>query len=242
MTTLIIIATVVVLGILILTRLPKVLNSERHVDLISVGSLCLIVVMLLAIDDVYQVVDSRLGARNFANLVSHLLLYVVFWVVGIQISSALRLSKARKLITGSVNLIVSGVVVGLTIALFLASDLPHSSMGLLDYNEQMTVQLYLVLGRLYPAVVAALLLGPASWTTVASVPLTLLRISSFMTLIGLCLVVPSPIFEALRPYRAWATPIEDSLVFGAAILVALGSILTWVSRKAEVRPATDFKP
>ena len=241
MTTLIIIATVVVLGILILTRLPKVMNSERHVDLISVGSLCLIVVMLLAIDDVYQVVDSRLGARNFANLVSHLLLYVVFWVVGIQISSALGLSKARKLITGSVNLAVSGVVVGLTVALFLASDLPHSSMGLLDYNEQMTVQLYVVLGRLYPAVVAALLLGPASWTTVASVPLPLLRISSFMTLIGLCLVVPSPIFEALRPSNAWATPIEDSLVFGGAILVALGSMLTWVSRKAEARPATDFK-
>ena len=90
MTTIIIIATVVLLGILVLTRLPKVLNSERHVDLISVGSLCLIVVMLLAIEDVYQVVDSWLGARNFANLISHLLLYVVFWVVGIQISSALR--------------------------------------------------------------------------------------------------------------------------------------------------------
>ena len=241
MTTIIIIATVVLLGILVLTRLPKVLNSERHVDLISVGSLCLIVVMLLAIEDVYQVVDSWLGARNFANLISHLLLYVVFWVVGIQISSALRLPKARKLIIGSVNLIVSGVLVGLTVVLFLASNLHHSSMGLLAYTDQMTVQLYLVLGRLYPALVAALLLGPASWSTVVSVPLPLLRISSLMTLIGLCLVVPSPIFEALRPYSAWATPIEDSLVFGGAILVALGSMLTWVSRKAEARPATDFK-
>lgn len=237
----VIISTVILLGILILTRLSKFRGSERRVDLISVGALCLIVVMLLAIRDVYLVVDSWLGARNFANLVSHLLLFVVFWVVGIQISSALRLATARKLITGSVNVIATCVLVVATIALFLGSHIPQSSMGLLDYTEQLTVQIYLVLGRLYPAVVATLLLGPASWRTVASVPLPLLRISSLMTLVGLCMVVPSPIFEALRPYSAWPTPIEDALVFAGAICVALGCVLTWVSRKTEARPATDFR-
>ncbi|MCZ2404382.1 hypothetical protein IV498_14650 [Paenarthrobacter sp. Z7-10] len=234
--TVVVLSSVGLLLLLILTRLSKIRVPGKRLDLIAVAAACLICVMLLAIPTVYVTTDHLLGGRNIANLVSHLLLYVVFWIVGVQVASALVLTRARSLIVGPVNRTATAAVTGATIWLFFASFLPTSSMGILEYQDQWTVQAYLVLGRLYPAIISGLLVVPRSWKTALSVPLPLLRASSLLTLWGLTLVVPSPIFEAMKPYVMWAATAEDVCAYGGAALVAVGSALTWLSRRAENRP------
>lgn len=228
-TTAVIYCLVAVLVLLIFTRLPRIIRTREWFDLISSAALALAIIMLLAVPNIYQVVDSWLGSRNLANLISHLLLYGVFWIVGIRVANALRLDAAKRFILGPINLALTALVGIATVVLFFISDLPYSSMGLLDFVSQDSVRWYLILGRVYPAIVAAILIRPTSWRTAVAVPLPLLRLSSLMTLSGLALVVLSPFFEALRPFQEWATHVENALVFGGALCVAVGSLVIWVS-------------
>ncbi|UYB36246.1 hypothetical protein N9A08_00645 [Arthrobacter koreensis] len=185
----------------------------------------------LSLPLIYEFVDPLLGGFNLANLLLRYSLYGVFVILGLRGAAAFGAEWARRLIVGPVGLVVLGLTVVLTAAFFLASDIPVTSTGLLDYNDQVSVEVYGMLGRLYPAYVAACVCAPALAAARNSRYRLPHRIGSGLFGIGLAVVV---LFTAL-------TLVADIgvfmllLPFSAVILVTLGLAVMWVSNRLQMR-------
>lgn len=179
----------------------------------------------------YEFVDPLLGGMNLANLLLRNALYGVFVILGLRGAAAFGADWARRLIIGPIGLLVFGVIVVLTAGFFAASDIPETSTGLLDYSGQVTVEVYGMLGRLYPAYVAACVCAPALAAAVNSRYRMPHRIGSGLFGTGLAVVV---VFTAL-------TMVMDLgifmvlLPFSAVILVTLGLTVMWISRRVSQR-------
>ncbi|MER1996625.1 MAG: hypothetical protein ABTA24_09030 [Arthrobacter sp.] len=179
----------------------------------------------------YEFVDPLFGGMNLANLLLRYALFGVFVILGLRAAAAFGAAWARRLIIGPIGLAVLGAVVALTAVFFAASDIPETSTGLLDYSGQVSVEVYGMLGRLYPAYVAACVCAPALAAAGNSSYRTPHRIGSGLFGAGLGIVV---VFTAL-------TLVMDIgvfmvlLPFSAVILVTLGLTIMWISRRATQR-------
>lgn len=208
-------------------RIPDVLRGRNVPAFLAFVMIS--VVISLAIPSIYHAVDGALGSRNFANLLSHLILNATFLVVG------LRVTKAVDTQTQSVLLSRAGVCVlvlasaGLT-ASFVLSNVPSSSMGLNAYTDQFWVLMYRLVGRLYPAFVAATLIGPSLAAAKRFRTEPLLRMASLCFVFGFSLVATLPLAQVVG-FWAEVDPLLDAIIYLALLAVAVGPTLIWIANR-----------
>lgn len=179
----------------------------------------------------YEFIDPLLGGVNLANLLLRYALYGVFVILGVRGAAAFGAEWARRLIVGPVGLVVLGVTVALTAGFFAASDIPATSTGLLDYDDQVTVEVYGMLGRLYPAYVAACVCAPALAASRDARYRMPHRVGAGLFGAGLAVVV---LFTALALVAELGV-FMMLLPFSAVILVTLGLAIMWMSNRRQLR-------
>ena len=146
-------------GLFALSRLPGAVKGRNPMLFWALVMLC--IAIALGMSPVYLAVDGLLGGSNIANVIIRFAMYAFFLILGTKAAAAFRAPGAGRLIAGPVGIGVLSAVGIATVVLFAVADLPVSSPGLRDYGGQLPVALYSLLGRAYPAYVAACLIGPA---------------------------------------------------------------------------------
>ena len=205
-------------------RIPGALKG--HGRSVFTALVLLTMAVGLSIEPIYEAVDAFLGGMNATNLMLRLALYAVFMLLGMRVAAALGSSLARRLVAGSVGLVILGVTVAAALYLFLTSDLPFSSVGLRDFGDQDTVQHYAAVGRLYPGYVAACLVIPAIGSVFDLRFRSLHRLACAFLAAGFSLVV---VFVVLRLVQSDIQQWDVILPFSAILLTVLGLCLIWLS-------------
>lgn len=172
-----------VAAVFTLIRLPPAIKGRNPV--LFWGLAATTVGVALSISSIYFPVDALLGGENRANLILRYATYAVVALIGRSAAAAFRAPFARRMIVGLPGLAVLAATVIATTVLFSMCDMPVSSPGLNAYMNQESVWAYAVIGRLYPAYVAACLVIPAVRVAATARRPVLLRIGS--ALIGLSL-------------------------------------------------------
>jgi len=212
-----------------LFRLPDAIRGRNRS--IFFCMVLIAISMGLSLPLFYEFVDPLLGGMNLANLLLRYALYGVFVILGLRAAAAFGAEWVRRLIIGPVGLGVLGVIVVLTAGFFVASDIPVTSTGLLDYEDQVTVEVYGMLGRLYPGYVAACVCAPALAAARNSRYRMPHRVGAGLFGAGLAIVV---FFSALT-LVAEIGVFMLLLPFSAVILVTLGLTVMWISRRLQLK-------
>ncbi|UWX97252.1 hypothetical protein N2K95_00630 [Arthrobacter zhaoxinii] len=214
-------AALIVSAIFALLRLPLALKG-RNPMLFWALALTAIGVGL-SIPAIYLPVDALLGGVNYANLILRYAVYGVVLLIGSISAAAFRSAQARRLIVGRSGLVVLAVAVIVTSVLFFISDLPVSSPGLYGYPDEYTIHVYAVVGRIYPAYVAACLIAPAFRAAAHARRPVLLRLGSGLIGIALTEVVIWSILGATRlPIGVWDYILPHSAVI--VLVAGLGAV------------------
>ncbi len=179
----------------------------------------------------YEFIYPLLGGMNLANLLLRYSLYGVFVILGLRGAAAFGAEWSRRLIVGPVGLVVLGVIAVLTAGFFAASDIPETSTGLLDYGDQVTVEVYGMLGRLYPAYVAACVCAPALAAARNPRYRTPHRLGSGLFGTGLAVVVAFTAMALVMDLGVFMV----LLPFSAVILVVSGLAVMWISNRLQLR-------
>ncbi|MCC9144146.1 MULTISPECIES: hypothetical protein [unclassified Arthrobacter] len=172
-----------VAAVFTLVRLPLAVQGRN--PMLFWGLAFATIGVALSIPSIYLPVDALLGGTNQANLILRYATYGVVAMIGGSAAAAFRAPRVRGLILGIPGLAVLAATAITTTVLFSMCDLPVSSPGLNGYMGQESVWAYSVLGRVYPAYIAACLIIPAFRVVVTARPAAL-RIGS--ALIGVALV------------------------------------------------------
>lgn len=212
-------------------RLPDAVRGRGRGVFVVLLLLALAVALSLA--PIYLFVDSLLGGVNVANLLIRFSLYAMVLLLGVRCASAFHSSRARKSVSGPAGLAAVGLTAVATLTLFLMSDLPESSTGLQAYSDQATVKWYADLGRIYPAYVAACLIGPAFSSARDNSARVSHRLAAGLIMTGFAMVVVSAAVKLVNPVSVG--PLEVLLPFGAIVLVTVGLALIWASRRRASR-------
>ncbi len=218
-------------------RLPAALKG-RNAGLFWVFVLLALAVGL-SLPTIYLPVDGVLGGRNVANLLLRFALYAIFFILAAKVAAAYRSPRSERLIRGPIGMWALIIVCIGTVVPFLLSDLPVSRTGLTGYGDQISVSLYIVAGRLYPAYAAACLILPTAQAVRSSrlrtecaaagiicasfcmvVLLTVLQVASFR------LDVPLAILTFM-----------DLISYAAIIFLTVGLAMIWISVRTQRRQA-----
>lgn len=213
-------------------RIPSALHGHnRH----ALAAFILIsVVIALAIPPIYLTIDALLGAANVTNLVSHLILNMAFIVIGIRVAGAVTAPEVRRLITGIWGKRIFVLCSAAVIATFLLSNVPVPSMGLNAYADQFWVEMYRLVGRIYPAFVAASLVPASVHAFKTTVGVPLLRTASGCFALGFSLVATLPLVQLAGMWMEVAA-LLDLIIYGALVPVAVAPTLTWISRRKHTK-------
>ena len=211
-------------------RLPDAVRGKGRSMFVVLVLLSVAVALSLA--PIYLFVDGLLGGVNLANLVIRISLYVVMLLLGARCAAAFGSDRARKFIRGPVGMAALGITVLVTVVLFALSDLPHSSTGLNAYADQPTVHWYADMGRIYPAYVAACLMGSAFASARNRHHRILHRIAAALIGTGFLMVL---VFAVLLLFPINIGAAEVILPFGAIVLVTTGLTMIWLSRRRALK-------
>jgi len=185
----------------------------------------------LSLSVIYEFIDPLMGGMNLANLLLRYALYGVFVILGVRGAAAFGAEWARRWITGPIGLAVLGIIAVLTAGFFAASDIPSTSTGLLDYDDQVTVEVYGMLGRLYPAYVAAVICAPALAASRNASYRMPHRLGSGLFGAGLALVVLFTVLTMVADIGAFMV----IMPFSAVILVVSGLVIMWISHRLRLK-------
>lgn len=206
----------------LIARLPRLIQGIGNLWL-WLTHLGMALVLSLAVDPVYEFVDSLAGSHNFANLVSHIGIALVFFCGGIQISHGINrpeiASKILKLST--VALPASAALMGV---LFVFSGSSYSDVGLNAFRDNPLVVLYKLALYIYPAIVSSFLVAPlmrAATESVSRIPYYSKKLMGF----GFGLVIAAPLghlAELANRQLGWIT---DLFIYPAIFSVLVGMTL-----------------
>lgn len=188
----------------------------------------------LSISSIYLPVDGLLGGTNVANLILHLCVDVLFFILAGKVASAYRSPAAVRLIRGLPGQAVLAVMIAATVAAFWSGDHPRSSTGLDAYGEQPAIELYGHVNLVFPAYAAACLVWP-TFRAALRARRVLDRASALLLSLGFALVVASLIGRLLPMREAWDV---YGLPFAAVLCVAIGLALVWISSVRALRRAS----
>ena len=224
--------TLVLCVVLAAVRVPAAVHGRNRPALAAF--VLISIVIALAIPPIYLAVDGLLGGANLTNLVSHLVLNAAFIVIGLRVAGALVSQQARQLITGTWGRGVFVLSSTAIIAMFFLSDVPASSMGLNAYADQFWVEMYRLVGRIYPAFVAAALVPASARAFRTKLGAPLLRAASGCFALGFSLVVTLPLIQLAGLWLEVAA-LVDAIIYTALILVAVAPTLIWISKRLHTK-------
>lgn len=214
--------------VLAATRLPDLRHGRPGLFAVF---LLTAVVIALNVDAVYLAVDRGLGGVNVAYLLVRFLLLGIFGVLAVKVAAAYQRRGSARFVAGppgAATLAVSAVAM---LVLFSIGAHPESSPGLQAYRDDPLILWFAKAGMLYPAFVAACLLGPVVRAAATS-PRRPARAASALLALGFVVVLAitvlpleGPVFEALN----------TALSYAATLSIGAGLTLIWIARRRDVR-------
>ncbi|MCC3301048.1 hypothetical protein [Arthrobacter sp. zg-Y895] len=176
-----------VVAVFTLVRLPLAIQGRN--PMLFWGLAAATIGVALSIPSIYLPADALLGGANHANLVLRYATYGVVALIGGSAAAAFQAPKVRRIILGLPGLVVLAATAIATTVLFSMCDMPVSSPGLNGYINQEPVWAYAVLGRIYPAYIAACLIVPAFRVAATGRRPALLRVGSALVGVALAEIV-----------------------------------------------------
>ena len=211
-------------------RLPGAVRGRGRA--MTACLLLMTVAMALSLDVFYEPVDALLGGVNVANLVLRFCLYAIFMILGSRSAAAFASPRAARLVKGPVGWWVLGAVGVLTVLTFVLSDLPETTTGLVGYDDQISVQLYATLGRLYPGYVAVCVAGSALAAARNTALRPMPRLGAGLIALGLMKVAA---FVVLRLTPVELADLNFYLPFCAVIVITIGLMVLQAANMRQAR-------
>lgn len=204
-------------------RLPSMLRGHNK-GLFGVFVMASVSVAL-SIPSIYLPVDALLGGRNVANVILRLSLFFVFFLLSAKIAAAYNSPLALKLIRGPLGLgILIACAWGVVIT-YSMSEVNGSSTAMANFLDQPTIFAYMMIGKLYQAYAAIILIIPTGRAALANRP-ALDRAAAMSMCLGFILVAATALLQATRFF---SSALMGILSFTAILLVAAGLAMIWIS-------------
>lgn len=167
-------------------RIPSALRKENR-SLFAIFALMALAV-LLSIEAPYLAIDGALGGFNLANLALRLVIFGALMAVGYRIAKGFGTAWTHRLIIGPPGWVALGVCVAAVSVLFVLLDTSVSAVGMHQEpgtaaHQQVLLEYYGAVGRLYPAYVVAVLLPSMFRTALGNFPV-LIRIAALLLSLG----------------------------------------------------------
>lgn len=192
MNVLALIACVIAAGI----KLPRAIRGEGRVSFVAL--VLLSVGLLLSIPEVYLVVDGWLGNHNIANLVIRMSVQGVGTAVAVSLARVFDAHRTEVFVLsfrGYAAMTLSVVAMGALLVPMGAWS--YSSPGLGAFADSPWMHIYLLLANLYPAILAAILLGPVLRFVITSRDAFASRIAYLLMAIGMAALITLPVVVLL---------------------------------------------
>jgi hypothetical protein len=178
-------------------KLPRAARGEGRASFVALVLLAL--GLLLSIPEVYLVVDDWLGAHNLTNLIIRATVQGVAAAAAVSLARVFDAHRVESFVLslrGYAAMAVSVVTMGALLVPMGAWNHSSPGLGAFAYNTWLT--LYVLIGNLYPAILAALLLSPVLRFVVRSKDAVLSRIAYLLMGIGMVALITIPIVQALE--------------------------------------------
>lgn len=213
-------------------RLPR-LSKGKGQKWLWLAHLGVAITLYLSVQPIYLAVDSLFGSKNFANLLSHIVIDCAFYAACLRVALSIGRPDVLRTIQ-SLSLILLPLSVILMSVIHFFSDLPYSSMGLNDFKDDPMVIIGKLAMYLYPACMSALLIRPLKLATNSSYfiwqrrSLRCLGIAFF-----LAMITPLGHIAALANRSFYG--LADFFVYPAILFALIGFTLNFVARRLTQR-------
>ncbi|XAS64691.1 hypothetical protein VUN84_03175 [Micrococcaceae bacterium Sec5.8] len=219
-------ATLAVCCAALLLRLPDAVRGRNRTvfGILLLATLC----SLLAVSELYAVVDGALGGKDVTSLILRYTVFATVLLVGSRLTRGLGAAREHSLITGGLGWWALGLsCLAVTVTFFLVYG-PRA--GVQDWSSggagnPALASLYAAAGRTYPAYVSLVLIPPLLAAFRGRLP-RLVRAGALTVLLGVCFAVLS-LPASLGP-AAWSAA-QDFLNYGAVLGYVVGLALFWFS-------------
>ncbi|MDV2982488.1 UNVERIFIED_CONTAM: hypothetical protein Q9R71_35465 [Actinomycetes bacterium ARC8] len=223
--------------LMLLFRLPS-LRKGKGQNWLWLAHLGMATVLYLAVEPVYIWIDSLLGGRNIANLISHIFIALVFYGGCSQIALSIAREDVRQTIQKVSVVTLPACILAMSLIHFL-SDLPYSSMGLNPFRDSSLVLIGKLAMYVYPSIISSLLVQPLLRAAAQTYDKWQYR-SKRLLGAGFFLVMLSPLGHiAELAYRGfgWLT---DILIYPAILLVLLGLSINFLAKRCSRSPRSQY--
>ncbi|BCW65898.1 hypothetical protein NicSoilB4_06610 [Arthrobacter sp. NicSoilB4] len=220
-------ATLVVCCAALLLRVPDaVMGRNRTVfGILVLATLC----SLLAVSELYVVIDGALGGRHVTSLILRYLVFATVLLVGLRITRGLAAARGYGLIAGATGrwvLALCCLTVLVTFLLIVSTWGPAGPQVASDIGRNASrAPYYTAAGRTYPAFVS-LVLAPPLLATVRSRQPRLVRAGALLVLLGALFAILS-LPASLAP-AAWAEGLRF-VNYAAVLGYVAGLAVLWFS-------------
>jgi hypothetical protein len=222
-------STLAVCCALALARVPSALRG-RNRSLFAIFVLATLAI-LLSIREPYLAIDSLLGSENYTNLVLRFVIFATVFLAGRGIARAFDDPTALRRLTGPVGSGVLGLILLVTVLLFLLADTAGPSAGLSALpnrspENHLLIELYAAAGRFYPAYVAACLL-PVTLKAIAQPLPGAVRSGAALLSLGFIALFLGMLFPFIPASLVFLQPVINY----TAVLALMGGLTSiWVGR------------
>ena len=221
-------ATLIVCCAVLLLRVPDAVKGRNRMvfGILLLATLC----SLLAVSELYKVIDGFLGGWHVTSLVLRYLVFATVLLVGLRVTRGLAAARGYKLIAGAIGRWALGLSCLAVTAAFFLMDTPGAPAGLQtppdsDGNTATLAPYYAAAGRTYPAFVSLILLPPLL-TAVRSRQPRLVRAGALLVLLGALFAVLS--FPASFTQAGWAGA-RHLINYAAVLGYVVGLAVFWFS-------------
>ena len=221
-------ATLLVCCTALVLRLPDVVRGRNRTvfGILLLGTLC----SVLAVSELYDAIDGRLGGQDVTSLILRYLVFAVVLLVGLRVTGALAAAGAHRLISGAIGRWALGLsFLAVTVTFFLMAGtgppagLPVPLAG--DPGNADLAPYFAAAGRAYPAFVSLVLIPPLLAAVRSRLP-RLVRAGALLVLAGAAFAALG-LPAALAP-SGWAVA-QHFINFSAALGYVLGLVVFWFS-------------
>lgn len=220
--------TLAVCSAALLLRAPDAMRGRNRAvfGILLLATLC----SVLAVSELYEVIDGALGGWGVTSLVLRYLVFATVLLVGLRLTRGLGAARGHSLIAGGIGRWALGICcLAVTVTFFLmhtygapAGLQAPAAAG--DGNPAL-VSLYAAAGRTYPAYVSIILM-PHLLAAVRSHLPRLVRAGALLVLLGALFAALSLPASSVPP--TWAVA-QHVVNYGAVLGYVVGLALFWFS-------------
>jgi hypothetical protein len=217
-------ATLIVCCAALLLRVPDAVRGRNRTvfGILFLGTLC----SVLAVSELYKVIDGVLGGRQLASLILRYLVFAAVLLVGLRVTRGLAAGRAHHLIAGGIGRWVLALCCVAVAVTFVQMGTYASPDGLpAPARGAATASYFTAAGRTYPAFVSLVLMAPLLAAVRSRLP-RLVRAGALLVLLGAFFAVMS--FPASFAPDSWAGA-QHLINYSAAMGYVVGLAVFWFS-------------